>query len=114
MQNVVGHIPSHKMQEEVEGEEEEEEDEPHILAYWDKETFEEAFDTMRAKIEKLTGLDSIHKVKEKWPECFTMDVVTLGMRSTQLSESLNNELKNHLKAYLGILRFFKHLKGLCK
>jgi zinc finger SWIM domain-containing protein 3 len=35
---------------------------------------------------------------------------TLGMRSTQLSESLNSDLKNHLKSDLDILRFFKHLE----
>ncbi|KAM0873937.1 hypothetical protein ACQ4PT_037741 [Festuca glaucescens] len=32
------------------------------------------------------------------------------MRSTQLSESLNSDLKNHLKSDLDILRFFKHLE----
>ncbi|XBJ23335.1 hypothetical protein VPH35_001521 [Triticum aestivum] len=127
MQNAIKHLSCHKKEEEEaeeevegegEGEEEEEEDEPHILAdfsacmyeYRDKETFEEAFDTMRGKIEKQTWLDSIYKVKEKWAECFMMDAFTLGMRSTQLSESLNNDLKNHLKADLDILRFFKHFE----
>jgi hypothetical protein len=32
------------------------------------------------------------------------------MRSTQLSESLNSDLKNHLKSDLDILHFFKHLE----
>uniref|UniRef100_A0A453TA10 Protein FAR1-RELATED SEQUENCE n=1 Tax=Aegilops tauschii subsp. strangulata TaxID=200361 RepID=A0A453TA10_AEGTS len=32
------------------------------------------------------------------------------MRSTQLSESLNSDLKDHLKSALDILRFFKHVE----
>ncbi|VAH55250.1 unnamed protein product [Triticum turgidum subsp. durum] len=32
------------------------------------------------------------------------------MRSTQLSESLNSDLKDHLKSDLDILRFFKHVE----
>ena len=35
---------------------------------------------------------------------------TLGMRSTQLSESLNNELKIHFKSDFDIIRFFKHFE----
>uniref|UniRef100_A0A453TA01 Protein FAR1-RELATED SEQUENCE n=1 Tax=Aegilops tauschii subsp. strangulata TaxID=200361 RepID=A0A453TA01_AEGTS len=35
---------------------------------------------------------------------------TIGMRSTQLSESLNSDLKDHLKSALDILRFFKHVE----
>uniref|UniRef100_A0A453GV48 Protein FAR1-RELATED SEQUENCE n=1 Tax=Aegilops tauschii subsp. strangulata TaxID=200361 RepID=A0A453GV48_AEGTS len=35
---------------------------------------------------------------------------TIGMRSTQLSESLNSDLKDHLNSDLDILRFFKHVE----
>jgi hypothetical protein len=38
------------------------------------------------------------------------DVFTLGMRSTQLSESFNKDLKQHLKFNLDIVRFFKHFE----
>lgn len=38
------------------------------------------------------------------------NIYTLGMRSTQLSESLNNDLKNHLKSDFDIILFFKHLE----
>ena len=38
------------------------------------------------------------------------DVFTLGMRSTQLSESLNSDLKNHFKSDFDIIRFFKHFE----
>ncbi|KAM3240339.1 hypothetical protein ACQJBY_053800 [Aegilops geniculata] len=35
---------------------------------------------------------------------------TLGMRSTQLSESLNSDLKHRLKSDLDVIRFFKHFE----
>jgi hypothetical protein len=38
------------------------------------------------------------------------DVFSLGIRSTQLSKSLNNNLKNYLKSDLDIVRFFKHFE----
>jgi zinc finger SWIM domain-containing protein 3 len=38
------------------------------------------------------------------------NVFTLGMRSTQLSESLNNDLKIHFKSDFDIIRFFKHFE----
>jgi zinc finger SWIM domain-containing protein 3 len=62
----------------------------------DKEAFEEAFDMMRIKVEnkRASWLDSIYKLKEKWDECYMRDVFSLGMTSTQLSESFNSDLKN--------------------
>ncbi|KAG2546293.1 hypothetical protein PVAP13_9KG029826 [Panicum virgatum] len=50
------------------------------------------------------------KVKEKWAECYMRNVYTLGVRSTQLSESFNNALKNHLKSDFDIVRFLKHFE----
>jgi zinc finger SWIM domain-containing protein 3 len=38
------------------------------------------------------------------------DIFTLGMRSTQLSESFNSDLKTHLKLDLDIIRFLKHFE----
>jgi zinc finger SWIM domain-containing protein 3 len=38
------------------------------------------------------------------------NALTLGMRSTQLSESLNDDLKDHLKFDLDIIRFFTHFE----
>ncbi|KAG2609753.1 hypothetical protein PVAP13_4KG086466 [Panicum virgatum] len=113
MQNVVKHLSSAKDQdggteegEEGEGEGEGEDEESHILSdfsacmygYEDKVEFQEAFDIMRTK------------VKEKWAECFMRDVFSLGVRSTQLSESFNNALKNHLKSDFDIVHFLKHFE----
>jgi zinc finger SWIM domain-containing protein 3 len=81
-----------------------------MYSYEDKEEFQEAFDIMRTKVHKQTWLDSIYKVKEKWAECYKRDVFSLGVRSTQLSESFNNALKNHLKSDFDIVRFLKHFE----
>jgi len=97
---------------------EDNEKEPSILAdfsacmfeYEDEETFEQAFNTIRAKASKQSWLDSIYMVKEKWVECYMKDVFTLDMRSTQLSESLNSELKRHFKSDFDIIRFLKHFE----
>lgn len=66
-----------------------------MYEYEEKEEFEEVFDAMRQKVRKVTWLDSIYNLKEKWAECYMSDVFTIGMRSTQLSESLNSNLKGH-------------------
>ena len=38
------------------------------------------------------------------------NIFSLGVRSTQLSESFNNALKNHLKSDFDIIRFLKHFE----
>jgi zinc finger SWIM domain-containing protein 3 len=58
-----------------------------MFEYEDIVEFEQQFNLMRQKVSKQTWLDSIYKLKEKWAECYMKDVFTLGMRSTQLSES---------------------------
>ena len=98
MQNAVKHLAEHyddesatSPKQEVKGSNKE----PSILSdfsacmyeYEDEETFEQAFNSMRTKVSKQTWLDSIYKVIEKWVECYMKGVFTLGMRSTQLSES---------------------------
>jgi zinc finger SWIM domain-containing protein 3 len=77
-----------------------------------KLAFEEAFNMMRNKVDekKTSWLDNIYKFKEKWAEYHMRDVFTLGMRSTQLSESFNSDLKDHLKSDFDITEFLKHFE----
>jgi zinc finger SWIM domain-containing protein 3 len=122
MQNAVKHLSLVKGEDEIEFENkdksEKEDEESQILSdfsacmyvYEDKAVFQEAFDIMRSKVHKQTWLDSIYKVKEKWAECYMRDVFSLGVRSTQLSESFNNALKNYLKSGFDIVRFLKHFE----
>jgi zinc finger SWIM domain-containing protein 3 len=81
-----------------------------MYQYEKKTEFEEAFDAMRGKVSKSTWLDSIYMLKHKWAECYMLDVFSIGMRSTQLSESLNNALKKHLKSDLDIVRFLRRVE----
>ena len=99
-------------------EEVEDEEESSILSdfsscmyqYEQEAHFEEAFDDMRLKVSKSTWLDNIYMLKHKWAECYMLDVFSIGMRSTQLSESMNNALKGHLKSDLDIIRFLKRVE----
>jgi zinc finger SWIM domain-containing protein 3 len=81
-----------------------------MFEYEDIAEFEQKFNLMRQKVSKQTWLDGIYKLKEKWAKCYMKDVFTLKMRSTQLSESLNNDLKIHFKLDFDIIRFFKHFE----
>ena len=69
---------------------------------------------MKGKVSKSTWLDSIYMLRHKWAECYMLDVFSIGMRSTQLSESLNNALKVHLKSDLDIVRFLKRVEHVVK
>jgi zinc finger SWIM domain-containing protein 3 len=75
-------------------------------------TFEASFSTLRNNVQNDTWLRGIYEQREKWAECYMKNVCTLGMRSTQLSESLNKDMKSFLKCDLDIARFSHILKGL--
>ena len=53
-------------------------------------------------------LSMIFQLKEKWAWAYVRKHFTAGMRSTQLSESFNSELKNYLKSDLNLVQFFTH------
>jgi zinc finger SWIM domain-containing protein 3 len=81
-----------------------------MFEYEDIAEFEHKFDVMRKKVNKQTWLDSIYKLKEKWAECYMNDVFTLGMRSTQLNKSLNNDFKVLFETDFDIVQFLKHFE----
>ncbi|XP_021729163.1 protein FAR-RED ELONGATED HYPOCOTYL 3-like [Chenopodium quinoa] len=78
--------------------------------YKEEAEFEKAFEALRGKVTKGTWLDSIYALKRKWAECYMTNVFSLGMRSTQLSESFNKDLKDYLKCNMDIIRFFKQFE----
>ncbi|WJX30659.1 hypothetical protein P8452_19175 [Trifolium repens] len=55
-------------------------------------------------------LHIIFQLKEKWAWAYLKFFFTAGMRSTQLSESFNVEMKNHLKSDLNLVQFFTHFE----
>jgi zinc finger SWIM domain-containing protein 3 len=52
----------------------------------------------------------IFKLKEKWAQAYVKRTFTAGMRSTQLSERFNYDLKDYLRTDLNILEFFTHFE----
>ncbi|XP_061340233.1 protein FAR-RED IMPAIRED RESPONSE 1-like [Gastrolobium bilobum] len=55
-------------------------------------------------------LIGVYKVKEKWAKCYMKNTFTIGMQSTQFSESFNADLKTCMKPDLDIIQFFKHFE----
>jgi len=55
-------------------------------------------------------LSFIYKYKEKWANCYMKNAFSLGMRSTQLSESINRDIKYYLNSDLDIIQFFKNFE----
>ncbi|XP_024199774.1 protein FAR1-RELATED SEQUENCE 9-like [Rosa chinensis] len=78
----------------------------------EEKEFEDAWNAMLCKYNVCSNpwLEKIYEIKEKWAKCYMKEVFTIGMRSTQLSESLNSDLKAYLKSDMDIMRFFKQFE----
>ncbi|KAK2969821.1 hypothetical protein RJ640_023550 [Escallonia rubra] len=61
----------------------------------------------RYKVHGNSWLERTYALKKKWARCYMKTTVTLGVRSTQLSESMNAKLKKSLKSKFDISTFFK-------
>ncbi|QHN99866.1 Protein FAR1-RELATED SEQUENCE [Arachis hypogaea] len=64
----------------------------------------------KIQVEDHPWLKSIYKVKEKWAHCYMKKEYTIGMRSTQLSESFNSDLKDFMRSSLDIIHFLKQFE----
>ncbi|XP_058760096.1 protein FAR1-RELATED SEQUENCE 5-like [Vicia villosa] len=80
-----------------------------MYEYDDEEQFEESWRNLliNYKFEENTWLRRVYNVKEKWASCYMKKAFTLGMRSTQLSESVNANIKSIMNVNLDIIKFFK-------
>jgi len=83
-----------------------------MFEYEDEAEFQNAWDEMiqQYNVGLVSWLVGIYKLKTKWARCRMKNAFTLGVRSTQLSESLNGDLKAYLKSDLGIVEFFQHFE----
>ena len=61
-------------------------------------------------VQENNWIKSIYAVKGKWASCHMKEAFTLGMRSTQLSESLNSDFKACMKPDVDIIQFFRHFE----
>ncbi|KAJ1700558.1 hypothetical protein LUZ63_000337 [Rhynchospora breviuscula] len=84
-----------------------------MFNYEDGDDFEEAIKELVAKLEDeedLRWIKFIYGCKEKWAYCFMKNVYTLGIRSTQASESFNSTLKRYLNCKLDVNRFVEQFE----
>ncbi|XP_038699627.1 protein FAR1-RELATED SEQUENCE 5-like [Tripterygium wilfordii] len=81
-----------------------------MYEYEDMEEFENKWKKMLQdnNLMENSWLARIYEKKEKWAKAYMKNSFTLGIRSTQISESLNSDLKDYLKSTLSIDDFFKH------
>jgi zinc finger SWIM domain-containing protein 3 len=75
--------------------------------------FEAAWSKLVAEFDVFeeNWVKSMYALKEKWATCYMKEVITLGMRSTQLSESLNSNFKAYMKPNINIIQFFNHFES---
>ncbi|XP_065628791.1 protein FAR1-RELATED SEQUENCE 5 [Quercus suber] len=87
-----------------------------MLEFNDENEFEKTWEDMidTYAIHDRSWLDIIYKLKGKWAKCYMKNEFTLGIRSTQLSKSLNGDLKDYLKSDLDVAEFFKHFDRVIK
>ncbi|CAL5197338.1 unnamed protein product [Lathyrus oleraceus] len=58
-------------------------------------------------VKENNWFQKVYTIKEKWTSCYMKKVFTLGMRSTQLSESVNAGIKGFMNVNLDIIKKFK-------
>ena len=74
-----------------------------VYTYEEEVEFEKEFKALESKLGG-TWFPFIYKEKKKWAYCYTKNNFSLGVQSTQLSESLNKDLKSYLKSDMDIVR----------
>jgi zinc finger SWIM domain-containing protein 3 len=87
-----------------------------IYEYDDEDEFLSAWNMMLEKYDARENkwLIGIFQLKEKWAQAYVKRTFTVGMRSTQLSERFNCDLKDCLQTDLNILEFFTHFERVVK
>jgi hypothetical protein len=84
----------------------------HFLLLRLKRILRKRFDLVNGyNLHDKTWIILTYAIKKKWVACFMKEVLTLGMRSTQLGESLNSHFKSCMKRNVDILQLFKHFKS---
>ncbi|XP_028073729.1 protein FAR1-RELATED SEQUENCE 5-like [Camellia sinensis] len=82
----------------------------YIFGYEDEHELVKAWDSFIHKynLQENLWIKKTWELREKWAHVYMKLVYAARIRSTQLSESLNVELKRHLKVDHNIVQFFTH------
>ncbi|XP_043705270.1 protein FAR-RED IMPAIRED RESPONSE 1-like [Telopea speciosissima] len=83
-----------------------------VHRYVEEVQFESAWEELRINygVENNSWLNRLYELKEKWVRYYMNNTFAGGIRSTQLSESINADLKNYTKSTLDVVQFFKHFE----
>ena len=83
-----------------------------IYKYDGEEEFLIAWNEMLDKydVRENKWLIDLFKLKEKWAQAYVKRTFTTGIKTTQLSESFNADLKDCLRTDLNIVEFFTHFE----
>ncbi|XP_023894026.2 protein FAR1-RELATED SEQUENCE 5-like [Quercus suber] len=83
-----------------------------IYEYDDEDEFLIAWNEMLDKydVRENKWLIDLFKLKEKWAQAYVKRTFTAGMKTTQLSESFNADLKDCLRTDLNIVEFLTHFE----
>ncbi|XP_038700657.1 protein FAR-RED IMPAIRED RESPONSE 1-like [Tripterygium wilfordii] len=83
-----------------------------MFEYESETEFEEAWKKLieTYSFPDSSWLDDMYKLKERWARCHLKKAFTLGMRSTELSERLNADVKNYLRSDVNIVEFFEQFE----
>ena len=89
---------------------------PCVYEYNDEDDFLSAWNIMLEKYDAHENewLKDIFKLKEKWAPTYVKRTCTVGIKSIQLSERFNCDLKDCLCANLNILEFFTNFERVVK
>nr|XP_027122185.1 protein FAR-RED IMPAIRED RESPONSE 1-like [Coffea arabica] len=81
-----------------------------MYEFEEMEQFNRVWEAMVKKhnLKNNKWLSGLYRIRDKWARCMMKERWTSGMRSTQLSESLNAAIKNHLKLDHDLVQFFRH------
>ncbi|XP_054793910.1 protein FAR-RED IMPAIRED RESPONSE 1-like [Prosopis cineraria] len=76
---------------------------------WNETEFEEAWQELlsRHRMEENAWLISMYQIKEKWAACYIKGSMTLGMRSIQISKSINYCVKSCTHPKNDLNQFFQ-------
>jgi zinc finger SWIM domain-containing protein 3 len=86
-----------------------------VFKVWEEEDeFLSAWDAILHKYNVCDNswLQRLFEVKEKWAKTYVKMSFSAGMTPTQLSESLNANLKDYLQSDYDIVKFFTHFDRL--
>jgi len=65
---------------------------------------------VKYNVEENTRLNAIYQKKEKWAACYMKNDFIIGMKTTQLSERINSNIKTCTRPNMNINQFFQQFE----